>query len=83
MAIEIRMPQWTGAPGAARVERWFREEGEDVREGEELLALAGENVAIRLPSPVSGVVKEILVDEGDAVKAGDVLALVDLANARV
>ena len=77
MAYEMLMPDLGGGQTTARVERWFCEEGYSVREGDEVVCLATPTTEMRLPSPMTGVIKEILVDEGDEVSVGDVLALLE------
>ena len=77
MANPVNMPRLTGTAMDAHVVRWLCEEGQSVREGDELLHVATSTTDIRLPSPRAGVIKEILVDEGDAVREGDVLALLE------
>jgi pyruvate dehydrogenase E2 component (dihydrolipoamide acetyltransferase) len=73
----MRMPRVTGTLAAARVVRWFCEEGQTVREGDEVIHVRTVTTEMRLPSPFNGTIKEILVDEGDEVREGDVLAVVE------
>jgi pyruvate/2-oxoglutarate dehydrogenase complex dihydrolipoamide acyltransferase (E2) component len=77
MADEMRMPRLSGSPTPARVKQWLCEEGQSVREGDDLLIVANETAEMRLPAPGAGVVKEILVDEGDQVEVGDLLAMLE------
>ncbi|MCX7047813.1 MAG: biotin/lipoyl-binding protein [Candidatus Sumerlaeota bacterium] len=74
---KIVMPKLTGAPQEGRVLEWFCEEGQTVREGDEVLCVATATNDIRVPAPCAGVIKEILVDEGDEVRTGDILALLE------
>ncbi len=77
MTHSMIMPKLTGDLIEARVIEWYCEEGQNVREGDEIVHLATSTLDIRLPSPETGTIKEILVDEGDHVREGDVLVLFD------
>ena len=77
MTSRLLMPRLSGMATTARVVKWLCEEGQNIREGDELLRLATATADIHLPAPMSGVVKEILVDEGDSISEGDVLAVLE------
>src|SRR5580692_11781027 len=51
--------------------------GDTVAKDDPLLELETEKATIEVPSPVSGVVKELHVQEGHKVKVGDLLFTVD------
>jgi acetyl-CoA carboxylase biotin carboxyl carrier protein len=51
--------------------------GERVAAGDEVIILESMKMEIPLESPVAGTIKEILVEEGQAVEEGAVLAVVE------
>ncbi len=51
--------------------------GDRVVTGDEVIILESMKMEIPLESPIDGVVKEILVEEGQAVEEGDVIAIVE------
>ncbi len=51
--------------------------GDKVVTGDEVIILESMKMEIPLESPIDGVVKEILVEEGQAVEEGDVIAIVE------
>ncbi len=53
------------------------EEGQKVTEEDTLLVLESMKMEIPLLSPVSGVIKEIKVNEGDVVQEGDVIIYIE------
>jgi pyruvate dehydrogenase E2 component (dihydrolipoamide acetyltransferase) len=60
----------------ATIVRWFKQEGERVEKGEPLFEVMTEKVTINIESTASGTVHQILVNEGEESKPGEVLASV-------
>jgi pyruvate/2-oxoglutarate dehydrogenase complex dihydrolipoamide acyltransferase (E2) component len=72
---EIVMPELEGAEEIT-VGAWSKRKGDHVAEGETLMEVLTDKVNAEIPSPVSGVVEELLLDEGDPVKPGQPIARV-------
>ena len=72
--IDIQMPQLGETVTEGTITRWFKQVGEQVAEDEPLFEVSTDKVDSEVPSPVSGVVSEILVPEGETVDVGVVLA---------
>ena len=49
---------------------WHVKEGETIKEDEELVEIQSDKAVVVLPSPVTGVVKKIIADEGVVAKVG-------------
>ncbi|TAN32343.1 biotin/lipoyl-binding protein [bacterium] len=78
MSVEVReivMPDLQGAEEIT-VGAWSKKAGDHVTEGETLMEVHTDKVNAEIPSPVSGVVEALLLDEGDAVKPGQPIARV-------
>ncbi|OGW83443.1 MAG: hypothetical protein A2987_03235 [Omnitrophica bacterium RIFCSPLOWO2_01_FULL_45_10] len=73
---DVILPSLAEGVDKAHVTYWFRSEGDDVKEGEDLVELVTDKATFKLPSPASGTLKEILAAEGTEVKVGQVLAKV-------
>lgn len=58
----------------AVVSFWHFDVGADVKEGDDLVELATDKATFNVPSPESGVIKNIFHREGDKVKVGETLA---------
>ena len=58
----------------ATVSYWFFQIGQKVEEKQDLVELTTDKATFNLPSPSSGVLKQIFIQEGDAANVGDVLA---------
>jgi len=72
---DILMPDLEGAEEIT-VGAWSKQKGEHVVEGETLMEALTDKVNAEIPSPVSGVVEELLLKEGDPVKPGQPIARV-------
>jgi 2-oxoisovalerate dehydrogenase E2 component (dihydrolipoyl transacylase) len=70
---EILMPDLEGAEEIT-VGAWSKKKGDHVSEGETLMEALTDKVNAEIPSPVSGKVEELLLDEGDPVKPGQPIA---------
>ncbi len=73
MAIEIQVPQLGESVSEATVARWMKAAGDAVERDEPLVELETDKVTVEVPAPDSGVLAEILVDEGADVEVGAVL----------
>ena len=72
---DILMPDLEGAEEIT-VGAWSKKKGEHVAEGETLMEALTDKVNAEIPSPVSGLVEELLLKEGDPVKPGQPIARV-------
>jgi 2-oxoisovalerate dehydrogenase E2 component (dihydrolipoyl transacylase) len=72
---EILMPELEGAEEIT-VGAWSKKKGDHVSEGETLMEALTDKVNAEIPSPVTGVVDELLLKEGDPVKPGQPIARV-------
>lgn len=73
---DITMPQLGETVTEGTITRWFKQVGESIAEDEVLFEVSTDKVDSEVPSPASGVVSEILVQEGETVDVGTVLARV-------
>ena len=73
-AVDVIMPQMGVSVSEGTITRWAKQVGETVEADETLLEISTDKVDTEVPSPASGVVSEILVQEGETVEVGTVLA---------
>ena len=76
MPTPVRLPQLGEAVAEGTIERWLKQPGESVRRFEPLLEILTEKVNTEVPSPVDGVLLEIVVAEGETVPVGATIALI-------
>src|SRR5205814_10437590 len=74
MAIDVVMPQMGESIAEGTVVRWIKKPGEKVDRDEPLLEISTDKVDAEIPSPASGTLSEILVQEGQTVAVNSVVA---------
>ena len=78
MAYELQLPSLAAEMEYGTVLRWLKGEGDTVAEGEALVEIEAEKANHELESPVSGRIESLLAEEGDELKVGAVLAIIDV-----
>jgi pyruvate/2-oxoglutarate dehydrogenase complex dihydrolipoamide acyltransferase (E2) component len=74
--IDVVMPQMGVSVSEGTITKWLKQEGEPVEADESLLEISTDKVDTEVPSPGSGVVQQILVQEGETVEVGTKLAVI-------
>ena len=75
MSTEVVMPDLQGAEEIV-IGAWIKKAGDHVDEGETIVEARTDKVNAEIPSPVTGRVEELLVNEGDQVSVGQPIAKV-------
>ncbi|HSB39977.1 MAG TPA: dihydrolipoamide acetyltransferase family protein [Gaiellaceae bacterium] len=75
-SIDVVMPQMGVSVSEGTITKWLKQEGEPVAADESLLEISTDKVDTEVPSPGSGVVQQILVQEGETVEVGTKLAVI-------
>ncbi len=76
MATKIIMPQLGESVVDGTVGEWLKQVGDTIEEYESIIRVSTDKVDTEIPSPASGVLLEIYVDEGETVDSGVVLGLI-------
>ncbi|HVL91900.1 MAG TPA: dihydrolipoamide acetyltransferase family protein [Acidimicrobiales bacterium] len=76
MSIDITMPQLGETVTEGTIVRWVKQVGDQVSEDEVLFEVSTDKVDSEVPSPASGYLTEILVQEGQTVDVGARLAVI-------
>jgi len=74
--FELVMPKMGESIIEATITRWLKEVGEQVEEDDPIVEIATDKVDSEIPSPVDGLIKERLFEEGDVVEIGKVIAII-------
>src|SRR5207248_1328169 len=76
LMADITMPQLGETVTEGTITKWFKSVGDEVSEDEPLFEVSTDKVDSEVPSPESGYLAEILVEEGDTVDVGTKLAVI-------
>jgi 2-oxoglutarate dehydrogenase E2 component (dihydrolipoamide succinyltransferase)/2-oxoisovalerate dehydrogenase E2 component (dihydrolipoyl transacylase) len=79
VATDIIMPQLGESIAEGTVVKWLVPLGGAIQTDQDLLEVETEKVDLVIPSPASGVLREIVVPEGKTVPVGTLLARIDSA----
>ncbi len=79
--IELRVPASGESVTEADIGEWLKKEGDPVALDEPVVSLETDKAAMDVPSPASGVLKEIKVKEGETVEVGALLAIISAGAA--
>jgi len=77
MSIDIVMPKMGESIMEGTILKWHKKPGDKVQVDETILEISTDKVDTEVPSPDSGVVSELLFNEGDVVEVGKVIAKLD------
>ena len=75
-AVEVVMPQMGVSVSEGTITKWLKSEGEEIAADEALLEISTDKVDTEVPSPASGVVQQILAQEGETVAVGTKIAVI-------
>ena len=78
---EIPLPQLGETVTEGTITRWFKQVGDTIAVDEMLFEVSTDKVDSEVPSPVAGVITEILVPEGETVDVGTVVGVVGVGTA--
>jgi pyruvate dehydrogenase E2 component (dihydrolipoamide acetyltransferase) len=78
---EVTLPELGESVTEGTVSRWLKQVGESIKADEPLLEVSTDKVDTEIPSPTSGTLLEIRVQEDETVGVGAVLAVIGEAEA--
>lgn len=76
---EVKMPMFGATMKTGEINEWFVKVGDTIKVGDQLCEISSSKITNTLESLVAGVVKEIVVDEGEEAAVGATIALVEEA----
>lgn len=86
MVTIVKMPKMGSTMKEGKLEKWLIEEGNEVEEDEALFEVSTDKITNEVEAEVSGVLRKILVKEGETVPCQTPLAIIadadeDISNA--
>ncbi|GAB4350267.1 MAG: hypothetical protein Kow0099_33730 [Candidatus Abyssubacteria bacterium] len=76
MAVEIVMPKLSDTMEEGRIIKWLKKVGDHVKEGEPLLEVETDKADIEVESFDTGVLIEIIAEEGETVPVGEKIGMI-------
>ncbi|MGC8748822.1 MAG: 2-oxoglutarate dehydrogenase, E2 component, dihydrolipoamide succinyltransferase [Candidatus Kapaibacteriota bacterium] len=77
MKVDVVMPKMGESLQEGTILRWLKKVGDRVERDEMILEISTDKVDTEVPSPVSGVIVEILANENETVPVGAVIARIE------
>src|SRR4051812_4219281 len=77
MSIEVKVPQLPESVTDATLVSWHKKPGDTVTRDENLVDLETDKVVLEVPAPAAGILREIKIQNGTTVTAGQVLAVLE------
>jgi pyruvate/2-oxoglutarate dehydrogenase complex dihydrolipoamide acyltransferase (E2) component len=81
--VDVTMPQMGVSVAEGTIVEWKKAVGDEVKADEPIVEISTDKVETEIPSPASGRVAEILVEPGQTVDVGVVLARIEGVGSRV
>ena len=75
--IDVVMPQMGESIVEATLTRWLKKPGDPVKRDEPLFEISTDKVDSEIPSPASGTLSAVLVEEGKVVAVNAIVARID------
>jgi pyruvate dehydrogenase E2 component (dihydrolipoamide acetyltransferase) len=75
--VRVILPELGEGINKATVTYWYFQEGDHIKEGEDLVEISTDKATFNLPSPATGILLEIFYEEGDTVGVGEALAVIE------
>jgi pyruvate dehydrogenase E2 component (dihydrolipoyllysine-residue acetyltransferase) len=75
--FELKLPDIGEGIAEGEILKWLVKEGEEIREEQPLVEVMTDKVNVQIPSPRTGTVSRILAKEGESVKVGQVIVVID------
>lgn len=81
MPIDVVMPQMGESIFEGTITKWLKHPGDTIARDEPLFEISTDKVDAEIPAPASGVLKQIMVQEGATVEVNAVVAVIDDSGA--
>lgn len=76
--FKLVLPKMGESVSEATLTKWLKSVGEHIQEDETLAEIATDKVDSEVPSSVTGVIRELLFQEGSVIKVGEPIAILEI-----
>src|SRR5213075_1208212 len=80
MRYDVKLPDIGEGVAEGEIVRWLVKAGDAVKEDQPLVEVMTDKASVEIPSPRTGTIEAILVDEGAVVPVGTVLVSIAVAG---
>ena len=77
MKVDVVMPEMGESIAEGTIAKWIKKPGDPIERDEALLEITTDKIDSELPAPESGVLAEVVADEGETVEVGALLARIE------
>ncbi len=77
MVLEFKLPDLGEGVAEGEIVKWLVTQGQQVKEDEPMVEVMTDKATVQIPSPATGIVKQILAKEGQTVKVGTNLVMIE------
>jgi 2-oxoglutarate dehydrogenase E2 component (dihydrolipoamide succinyltransferase) len=79
--VDVVMPQMGVSVSEGTITRWMKQVGDHIEADETIVEISTDKVDTEIPSPASGIVREILANDGDTVPVNTRIAVIAVEDA--
>jgi pyruvate dehydrogenase E2 component (dihydrolipoamide acetyltransferase) len=83
MSTDVIMPQMGESIFEGTLTKWLKKPGDRIQRDEPLFEISTDKVDAEIPSPASGILKEVKVQEGATVQVNTVVGIIDAEGSAV
>ncbi len=82
MPVEVIMPQMGESVVEGTILRWMVKEGDRVEKDQSIVEISTDKVDTEVPSPVSGIIKQIIRKEQETIPVGTPIAMIEAVEVK-
>src|SRR4029077_5675079 len=79
--VDVVTPQMGVSVSEGTISRWAKQVGDHIEADETIVEISTDKVDTEIPSPASGIVREILANDGDTVPVNTRIAVIAVGDA--
>jgi pyruvate dehydrogenase E2 component (dihydrolipoamide acetyltransferase) len=79
--VDVVMPQMGVSVSEGTITRWMKQVGDHIEADETIVEISTDKVDTEVPSPASGIVRELLANDGDTVPVNTRIAVIAVGDA--
>jgi len=74
--MDVKLPEIGEDVKEATISFWHVEKGEKIEKDSDLVEMVTDKATFNVPAPISGILSEIMFEEGQVAKVGEAIAVI-------